>query len=75
MTTETSNGSYYTEHESIPGYIMFGFFRFRDGELQIGQCQSVRIEDAEREREALRRLGRKPGYYKYVNGKPVLVLA
>lgn len=64
---------HYTEHDVLPGYVMFGFFSFQNGKLNIGQCQSVKIEDAQRERDALHAKGWTKAGYRYVNGKPELV--
>ena len=63
---------HYTEHRVLPGYVMFGFFSFCDGKLNIGQCQSVKEEDAQRERDALRAKGWTKAGYRFVNGAPEL---
>jgi hypothetical protein len=58
---------------AVDGYTMFSYFSFRDGALNVGQCQSVKTEEVALTREALKRSGWTPGGYKYVDGKPVLV--
>lgn len=65
---------HYHECEIIEGYIQFSFFSFQDGKLNIGQCQSVKIEEAQKERDALAKNGYTKAGYKFVNGKPQLVL-
>lgn len=60
-------------HGETQRYVMFGFFSFHDGKLHLGQCQSVKEEDAALEREYLERAGRTKAGYRYVNGKAVLV--
>jgi len=66
---------HYSENHNtgVAGYIMFSFFTFTDGKLNIGQSQSVALKDVAAEREALTRNGWTRADYKYVNGKAVLV--
>jgi hypothetical protein len=68
---------HYSENHNmgVDGYIMFSFFSFTDGKLNIGQSQSVAMKDVALEREALARNGWTRAGYKYVNGKAVLVEA
>lgn len=55
-------------------YVMFSFFSFQNGKLHIGQCQSVREDQVAIERSYLEKNGRTHATYRYVDGKPVLVL-
>ena len=65
---------HYSENHNtgVNGYVMFSFFTFTDGKLNIGQSQSIATKDLKREREALARNGWTRAGYKYVNGKAVL---
>lgn len=60
-------------HGETQRYVMFSFFSFRGGELNIGQCQSVREEEVADYRGHMERHGWTKASYRYVNGKPVLV--
>lgn len=55
-----------------PGFVMFSYFSFQGGELNVGQCEVARVEDVGLVREALERNGRKRANYRYENGRPVL---
>lgn len=63
---------YSVNDQYCDGYVMFSYFSFTDGKLNIGQSESVKLGDVAVVREALARNGRTEAGYKYVDGRAVL---
>lgn len=69
-----SKTRHFTLHDGLEGYSMFGYFSFEDGKLHLGQCESVKNSEVSIYRNILISRGMTQATYKYVNGKPELVI-
>lgn len=75
MQTARTLHYFINRRECVPGYTQLSYFSFDGDKLNVGQCQSVKTSELDKEVAALRRNGRTEASYKFVSGKPVLVPA